>query len=285
MSSATLLASDGLPARRSGEWARQKLFRVGYYTEMFATGMKNLWPERVFVDLMAGPGLCKIESNGTEFEGSPLIALKVRDPFNTVVLVESDPALAGALRARTADPACRPTPVIIAGDCNEARSIDQVRSAVSPNALMLAFLDLIGLNIAFVTIQRLAANRRCDLIITFPEMDIIRNALRVQEGETDQEQEADWDAFFGTPLWREVTRQWSRERRGERVTAPLIRFYEGRLATLGYLTDASLPPMLNSKRRSIYRLIFASKDSRGIDFWKKTSQASPNGPDLLDLMN
>jgi hypothetical protein len=56
------------------------------------------------------------------------------------------------------------------------------------------------------------------------------------------------------------------------------------LATLGYLTDASLRSMHNSRGRSIYRLVFASKDERGIDFWKKTSAASPSGPDLIDLM-
>jgi hypothetical protein len=50
-------------------------------------------------------------------------------------------------------------------------------------------------------------------------MDNIRNALRVQDGDTDEEQEADWDAFFGTPLWRDVTNEWRRDPRGERVTA------------------------------------------------------------------
>jgi hypothetical protein len=118
MSNTALRATDGLPARKSGHWAREKLFRVGYYTQMFATGMKNAWSTRAFVDLMAGPGLCKIESDGAEFDGSPLRALKAKDPFNIVVLVEDDQALVDALKARTAAPDCRPTPVIIPGDCN-----------------------------------------------------------------------------------------------------------------------------------------------------------------------
>jgi three-Cys-motif partner protein len=284
MASRTLRADDGLPARKSGPWARHKLFRDSYNTGMFSTGMKKIWPARAFIDLMAGPGLCKIESDGTEFDGSPLIALKTKDAFDTVVLVENEQALVDALKVRVVAGDCRPSPVIIQGDCNTPTVIDQVRSAVPPGALTLAFLDLIGLNIAFTTIQRLTAGRKCDLIITFPEMDIIRNALRVVDGDTDEEQEADWEAFFGTPAWRKVIEQWRHDPRGERVSEPLIRFYTTQLATLGYQTDASLPSMRNLKGRSIYRLVFASKDARGIDFWKKTSAASQSGPDLIDLM-
>ena len=62
--------------------------------------MKNKFRERVFLDVMAGPGLCRIKDSGEELPGSPLIAMK--HDFTKFVFVESDPELATALEKRIA---------------------------------------------------------------------------------------------------------------------------------------------------------------------------------------
>jgi three-Cys-motif partner protein len=94
------VASEGLPARVSGSWIETKHHYLDRYCGIFSKGMKNRWPKRVFIDVMAGPGLCKIRDTGSELDGSPLIALN--HPFTDFVFVESDPSLCEALKKRVA---------------------------------------------------------------------------------------------------------------------------------------------------------------------------------------
>jgi three-Cys-motif partner protein len=77
----------------SGDWAQEKLHYLGGYMGIFNGGMKNLWPHRTYLDLMAGPGRCVLDDSDEEFDGSPLRALKCEPPFTSVLLVESSPKL------------------------------------------------------------------------------------------------------------------------------------------------------------------------------------------------
>lgn len=90
---------DGMPARVSGAWAREKLEYLAKYMSIFNGSMKDKW-DRVYLDLMAGPGRCVEDDTGAEFEGSPLLAIKQKIAFSEVVLVEGEPRLADALRRR-----------------------------------------------------------------------------------------------------------------------------------------------------------------------------------------
>src|SRR5687767_9534012 len=81
---------DNLFVRDSGEWAKEKLHYLRAYMSIFNGGMKNRWPRRGYIDLMAGPGLCMIPESGDEFPGSPLLALQSQPAFSEVVLVELD---------------------------------------------------------------------------------------------------------------------------------------------------------------------------------------------------
>jgi three-Cys-motif partner protein len=92
------VGSDGLPVRLSGEWIRRKHHYLDRYCAITATGMKNRFGERIFLDVMAGPGLCKIKDSGVELPGSPFIAMK--HDFTKFVFLESDRDLATALEKR-----------------------------------------------------------------------------------------------------------------------------------------------------------------------------------------
>src|SRR6266481_4192890 len=95
------VASDGLPARESGGWIETKHHYLDRYCGIFSTGMKNRWAKRVFIDVMAGPGICKIRDTGQEMDGSPLIALK--HPFTDYTFVENHPISCDALKKRVND--------------------------------------------------------------------------------------------------------------------------------------------------------------------------------------
>jgi hypothetical protein len=83
---------DGLPIMKVGAWAREKYIRVWMYEHLFATGMKNKWNQRVYVDLFAGPGLSRIRRTSDILYGSPLLALTLPDRFDRYVFCEKNPA-------------------------------------------------------------------------------------------------------------------------------------------------------------------------------------------------
>src|SRR5712671_3400656 len=94
-----LPASDGLPARKSGDWANRKHHYLRNYCGITTKSMRNKW-RLVYLDVMAGPGLCKIKESGEEFHGSPLVALE--HEFSEYILIEGEPNLAAALQQRVA---------------------------------------------------------------------------------------------------------------------------------------------------------------------------------------
>src|SRR5579884_2545633 len=116
---------DGLKMASVGSWAHEKYRIIGMYSELFATGMKYQWEARVCVDLYAGGGYSRVRDSGTILQGSPILALMVKDPFTAYVFCEEDPALFAALkvRARRHAPAAEIT--FVEGNCN--RKVDEIR--------------------------------------------------------------------------------------------------------------------------------------------------------------
>ena len=271
------MASDGLPVRDSGRWARDKLYFLSRYMDIFSTGMKRLWPQRVYVDLMAGPGLCRDRSTGEEFEGSPLLAVPIKTPFTKTVFVERDVGAADALELRLGRAGSRrPTATVLRGDCNDPGVIALVKRHIGVG-LGLVFIDLIGLDVSFDTVRRLTTDTTIDLVVTFPDMDLKRNA--------PQANDARWTAFFGGVGWRETVRRWERhQHHSGSVAALLVNLYRRELQRqLGYRYSTAVRPMVNARRVALYRPLFASRHPKGLEFWWKISRTDRSGQgDLFD---
>lgn len=262
-----LLEPDGLPARDSQPYAHEKLHYAGHYMSIFANGMKNSWPNRAYMDLMAGPGRCLID--GLQYAGSPLRSIQA--PFTHRLFVESNPELAAALVQRVG-----PAGTVITGDCNSPSTIDQIRAQVPARALSLAFVDNVGLTVALSTLERLTKNRSTDLMIVFQLQAITRNVRAVMDGKQERES---WDAFFGTTLWSDVVSQL--ERQGVMpgpIAETLLLFYLEQLKQIGYLhATPGIQVMKNSNNGAQYRLILAGKHERAIDFFKKIEKINYAG--------
>jgi three-Cys-motif partner protein len=265
-----ILARDGLPARRSGEWAHEKLFIVERYMNIFTTGQKNKWPRRAYVDLMAGPGLCVLRDTREEFLGSPLLALSTKTPFTHAVFVELDPELRAALAQRSVATAFRPSPTIFEGNCNAAPVVDAIRQAVPSDALALAFVDMLGLDVWLSTLERLTEGRRMDLLITFQVQDLTRNVGQSLASGGDVRM----DRFFGSSAWMERVRGVPQ---GE-VANVLTDFYIEQLRGLGYpYCDRHRAPMKNSRNAPLYRLLLASRHERAGDYFQKITTVDRRG--------
>lgn len=260
---------DGLPTRVSGPWAQEKLAYLRKYMEIFNGGMKNKW-DRVFLDLMAGPGRCVDEHTGEEFDGSPLLALSCPEPFTEVVLVEDHPDLAEALEQRVAGRAS-----VIPENCNSRAVIERMRDRLGYGRLGLAFVDNLGLDVSLDTISQLSDRRKVDLCITFHTGDLRRNLERARNGE-----DADrWTAFFGSEEWRLVADEAARLNLAAADTATrLLDFYGEQLRRLGYEhVTHSRRAMRNSRNVDLYRLILAGKHERAVQFFEEISRIDPAG--------
>ena len=119
--------NDGLPCPEVRRWAETKYRLIGLYDELFATGMKNKWDQRVYIDLYAGAGYCRIAGTNTYLKGSPLIALTVNCPFDKYIFCEEKGELLDALKARAKRVAHGSEVACVVGDCDT--EIDHEQSA------------------------------------------------------------------------------------------------------------------------------------------------------------
>src|SRR5262245_4680297 len=98
-------ATDGLVARVSGLWSQDKLAYVERYARAFMTAMApkrraGQWSELVYMDFLAGPGRGIDRRSGSEFDGSPLRALKTTPSFDRLYFSDVDGRNVEALRQR-----------------------------------------------------------------------------------------------------------------------------------------------------------------------------------------
>ena len=83
-----LATDDRLVCPEVGSWAETKYRLIALYDELFSTGMKNKWDQRVYVDLYSGAGFGRIKGTKTTLKGSPLLGLTVNDPFDKYIFCE-----------------------------------------------------------------------------------------------------------------------------------------------------------------------------------------------------
>jgi three-Cys-motif partner protein len=259
--------------RPSGAWAEQKLDYLARYIDVFEISMKDKWPIRNYIDLMAGPGKNRIPGSSEVFLGSPLLALTTRHPFTGYFFVDLEAKNTAALQTRCNMSIYSRRVNIKTGDCNQM--IDKVIVRLKQNernSLNLAFLDPEGFELQWTTVARLASVQRMDLIINYPQGGLnrfIRQAY-ASDGQTVI------DLFFGGREWRKYYEDWLTKRAGTSLHRLLINYYKGKLRDLGYKqvfagSDAveDEPLMRNTKSAPLYRLLFASKHDRGYEFWLK----------------
>ena len=256
----TELGSDGLPVLVQGSWSQDKLHFVSYFSSLFNGGMKNLWPTRAYVDLFAGPGLCKDRDTGVEFHGSPLRALDCQIPFTHLFLNDIEKVFVDTLTKRQERLHPQANVEYFSLDCNLAAQ--NIAKRVPRDALTLAFIDLWNYELAFDSLAHLGQRQATDLIVTFHTTAIKRNA---------HQKLAAVDAFLDDGNWR--SNYW--ESRGNVSSPPttvLIDTFRSSLRSrLGYTQFGDPMPIRNSNGSPFFYLLFASKHPRGLDFWEKSS--------------
>ncbi len=270
---------DGLPTRSAGHWTEDKLFFWNRYIDITTRAMVGNpnWSAGLFyVDLFSGPGICTLRDSNRRLPGSPLLAAHAPKPFERILVCEKDPKLADACKARLAATPHSSRCEVFQGDCNE--TIQEVASLIPRGALTLAFIDPTGLDARFETIETLSRRGRVDLLILFADAyDLVRNVALYEQQETNSK----LDQVLGPDSrWRE---RWKRldNRSGTNVRQLFAEIYKDQLRQhLGYKVFGE--KVISCDQRPLYRLIYASKHERGLDFWNKITKKDASGQKEFD---
>jgi three-Cys-motif partner protein len=279
---------DGLPARPSGKWVKEKLFYVKKYIDVFEIAMRNKsWRRRIYIDLFSGPGKCKIRRSEDYILGSPLLAIQTQHPFTDYFFVDLKQNNIDALQER-----CKASPIskealhFLVGDANI--KVDEIAQQISDidakfitgllPCLNLAFLDPEGLELDWTTVETLARMKRMDLIIHYSQFGLTRNFETFYNSPNENRA----DRFFGSKEWRKIYAD-SLERGEIAIHRSLMDFYKSRLRELGYVVIKDNVEDVNqnvreplirhsTKNAPLYRLLFASKHPLGNKLWEEVTK-------------
>jgi len=274
------LDDDGLITPEVGGWAEDKYKLVALYANLFATGMKAKWDERVYIDLYAGAGRAKIKGTGKLVLGSPLIALTVKVPFDHYIFCEFDPPKLDALTKRVQLAAPSAKVEYVADDCNQA--VDRILAKMpsfskTHKVLSLCFVDPYDIGIKFATMKKLSSRAVDFLVLLAFHMDANRNYSHYLKPKSSKV-----DDFLGNTGWRV---HWNdAQNTGMSFPQFLAREYAKQMASLRYLEN----PMYRMKEvRSdernlpLYHLALFSRHETAYHFWDEVLKYSTDQEKLF----
>jgi three-Cys-motif partner protein len=155
-----LSINDGLLIRKSGEWAKRKHHYLKNYCGITTASMKNKF-KLVYLDVMAGPGRCKIEETNEEFPGSPLVALDY--DFSEYIFIEDDTEAVNALKQRTSNH-LKASKIKIIPE-NWIKVAESGRLNFDNSTLVVTFVDPTGISqTPLAAMKLLAKSPRVDLL-------------------------------------------------------------------------------------------------------------------------
>jgi len=272
---------DGLMTPEVGGWAETKYRLLALYDELFSTGMKNKWDQRVYLDLYAGAGYSRIGGTSNFLKASPVIALTVTHPFDKYIFCEGREDLLDALKARVKRIGPQASVAYILGDC-DAQIEDiykQIPKGSSTNrVLSLCLVDPFDFGLKFETLRRLSTVFMDFVVLLAIGMDANRNYEHYVEGASTKIDEA-----LGNMEWRERWKAVGVRRSDFRS------FLAGEFCTsmesLGYLKkplDRMKLVRSVEKNLPLYYLALFSRSERAFDFWDDVLKYSTDQKDLWD---
>jgi three-Cys-motif partner protein len=192
---------DGLTTPEVGSWAETKYRLFALYDELFSTGMKNKWHQRVYLDLYAGAGYSRIQGTSKFLKASHIIALTVANPFDKYVFCEESEDLLNALKARVTRIGPEADVAYILGNCDDEieKIYKQIPKASSTNkVLSLCLVDPFDFGLKFETLRKLSTVFMDFVVLLAIGMDANRNYEHYVDGNSRKIDEA-----LGNTEWRE----------------------------------------------------------------------------------
>ncbi len=151
---------------------------------MFATGMKNLWENRIYIDLFSSAGIARIRDTENRYVlTSSLIAQNILYPYDSYIYCDIDENCINTLKQRVNKYFPNSNASYIIGDCNDKVTdiLELLPKASKTNkVLVFCVVDPFNLGINFQTLSTLS-KYRMDFLVLLSWMDASRNEFRYVE--------------------------------------------------------------------------------------------------------
>ena len=266
MSENLFVENDGLSCPEVGSWAETKYRLLALYDELFSTGMKNKWDQRVYIDLYAGAGYARVKGTAKILKGSPILALTVTHPFDKYIFCEENVELLDALKARVTRLSPQAQAVYIQGSCDA--QIEQIckeipKGSSSNKVSSLCLVDPFDFGIKFETLRKLSGVYIDFVVLLAIGMDASRNYDHYVDGNSPKIDEA-----LGNTEWRERWKAVGVRRRDFRPF--LAAEFAMSMKSLDYLeTPIDRMKLVRSDENNLqlYYLALFSRHNTAFKFW------------------
>lgn len=267
---------DGLLIPDVGPWTEDKFDLIRLYCQIFSSAMKNKWT-RVYIDLYAGSGQCRIKGRDQVLLGSPLISLSVDAPFDRYIFCESAPERFSALKARVERSYAERDVSLIAGEFDE--HINEICSMIPKKSLALCFVD--PFDCAF-DIDHLKTISKCAhgvdfLCLLALQMDAKRNLQHYLKPDSKI------DRMLGNTAWR--VRWNNRSDIHEDFAKFLAEEFAGSMSGAGYLkTPLHQMKLVKTQDTNVplYYLAMFSKNQMAFKLWTQVLKYSTKQSSLFE---
>jgi three-Cys-motif partner protein len=264
---------DNLPTwEEAGKWTEDKLYFWKRYIDITTTAMTGKFSGGlIYVDLFGGAGVCTLKGLARRFPGSAIIAAHSAKPFNKIIICEENQTLADACRNRLNNTSVADRCVVLTGDCNQL--VNQVIRFIPNYALTLAFIDPKGLDAEFNTVCILARSAKVDFVVLFADaIDINRNLERVYR----QDPNSKLDQVLGPDNeWRTKLDDLPNPNHVNKRKL-FADIYKNQLEKhLGYKYFDE--KVMTCRGVPLYRLVYASRNKLGLEFWKEAVKQESSG--------
>ena len=268
------VSEDNLFIDDSGPWAARKYKLVKYYSNLFATSMKNKWDNRIYIDLYSSSGYTRIKGTNEIVMTSPLIAASVDDKFDKYIFCEIDSVKIDALEKRMKRDFDNINKKFINADVN--LFVNQIIEEIPTfskefTGITLCLVDPYKIdNFAFKTILSLSFYK-IDFLILIPSyMDVNRN-----EKNYIDEHSTLVTKFLDNPNWRD---EWDKLKlKGFTFGTFIVKAFNDRMIKEGFLglNNDEFILIRNPQNNSpLYHLAFYSKNKLGKKFWNNARKAT-----------
>jgi three-Cys-motif partner protein len=256
---------DGLVCPDVGSWAEEKYRLIALYDELFATGMKDKWETRVYIDLYAGAGYSRIRGSNTVLKGSAVLSLTVQNPFDKYIFCEEDRELITALQKRCKSIAPAANVDYLQGDCDSEieRLCSMIPKASSGHrVLSLCVVDPFDFGLKFKTLKRLSVFYIDFLVLLAIGMDANRNYEHYVTGESRKIDDA-----LGNTDWRA---RWEKIPHRDEFRSFLAREFSHSMESLGYLPQREMKLVRSDEKNlPLYYLALFSRNDVAYQFWSQ----------------
>jgi three-Cys-motif partner protein len=272
---------DGLIAPPVRGWAETKYRLLSLYDELFSTGMKKKWDQRVYIDLYAAAGYSRIQGTSKFLKGSPIIALTVAHPFDKYIFCEEREDLLDALKARVQRIAPQANVAYIAGNCDDEieRVCKEVPKSSSTNkVLSLCLVDPFDFGLKFETLRKLSTFFVDFVVLLAIGMDVNRNYDHYVAGDSTKIDEA-----LGNTEWRKRWEAVGVKQSDFRLF--LLEEFCMSMESLRYLRkplDRMKPVRSLETNSPLYYLALFSRSERAFKFWDDVLKYSTDQKNFWD---